>query len=242
MPDLDPSPPILHTFRAAVPVPGPELAPDRGAAALVAGMLALIPGRVGAGWWRRVLAAEEDGPVGTDGLAHGDECVDDGGGLGDTDGFEMGIVCSFVESCLDVEGMGTGEAWRPAHMDDEQKVVHETWTGLPFGCFCGPGVGAGVVVFDRNFWFTLREVNTFFFGGGAGAGLLSLAVGGFSWVSSGCCCCCCSCCSCCSWRTSLSLSPPRPLSTAVFWLSGVPFSSSGIVRLGCILHGHSIHT
>lgn len=113
MPDLDPSPPILHTFRAAVP--GPELAPDRGAAALVVGMLALIPGRVGAGWWRRVLAAEEDG-VGTAGLAHGDECVDDGGGLGDTDGFDMGIVCSFVESCLDVEGMGTGEAWRPAYI------------------------------------------------------------------------------------------------------------------------------
>lgn len=123
-------------------------------------------------------------------------------------------------------------------LDYEQKAVHETWAGLPFCCFCGPGVGAGVVVFDRNFWFTLREVNTFFFGGGAGGGLLSLAVGGFSWVSwvsSGCCC-------CCSWRTSLSLSPWRPLSTAVSWLSGVPFSSSGIMRLGCILHEHSIHT
>lgn len=115
MPDLDPSPPILHTFRVAVPVPLPELVPGTGAAALVVGMLGLIPGRVGAGWWRRVLAAEEDG-VGTEGLAHGDECVDDGGGLGDTDGFDIGIVCSLVESCLDVEGMGTGEAWRPAHM------------------------------------------------------------------------------------------------------------------------------
>lgn len=97
-----------------------------------------------------------------------------------------------------------------------------------------------MVVFDKNFWFTLSDVNNFFFGGGAGAGLLSLAVGGFSWVSSGCCCSCCCC--CCSWRTSLSFSPSRPLSAAVSWLSGVPFSSSGIMRLGCILHEHSIHT
>lgn len=143
MPDRDPSPPILHTFRAAVPVPvpGPDLAPDRGAAVLVVGMLGLIPGRVGAGWWRRVLAAEEDG-VGTEGLAHGDECADDGGGSGDTDGFEIGIVCSFVESCLDVEAMGTGEAWRPAHMDYEQKVVHKWLTILLFlwaGCRCRGG-------------------------------------------------------------------------------------------------------
>lgn len=114
MPDLDPNPPILHTFLPAVPVP--KLVPARGAAVLV-GMLALIPGRVGAGWWR-VLDAEEG--AGTAGLAHGDECVDDGGGLGDTDGFDIGIVCSLVDSCLDVEGTGTGEAWRPAD-DNEQK-------------------------------------------------------------------------------------------------------------------------
>lgn len=49
-------------------------------------------------------------------------------------------------------------------------------TGLPFCCFCGPGVGAGVVVFDKNFWFTLRDVKSFFFGAGAGGG-------GFSRVS-----------------------------------------------------------
>lgn len=116
---------------------------------MLAGMLALIPGRVGAGWWR-VLDADDG--VGTAGLAHGDECVDDGGGLGDTDGFDIGIVCSLVDSCLDVEGTGTGEAWRP------------------FCCFCGPGVGAGVVVFDKNFWFTLRDVKSFFFGAGAGGG------------------------------------------------------------------------
>ena len=115
MPDLDPNPPILHTFLPAVPVP--KLVPARGAAVL-AGMLALIPGRVGAGWWR-VLDADDG--VGIAGLAHGDECVDDGGGLGDTDGFDIGIVCSLVDSCLDVEGTGTGEAWRPAD-DNEQKV------------------------------------------------------------------------------------------------------------------------
>lgn len=213
MPDLDPNPPILHTFLPAVPVP--RLVPDRDAAALV-GMLALIPGRVGAGWWR-VLGAGDG--VGTAGLAHGDECVDDGGGLGDADGFEIGIVCSLVESCLDVEGMGTGEAWRPADGDEHEWFM----TGLPFCCFCGPGVGAGVVVFDRNFWFTLREVNSFFFGGAGG--LLSLGVGGFSWACGGCCSMCCGC-----WSTSLPASPASP---AVSCAGGVPFSSSGMVQRGC---------